>query len=114
MNENSVHGSISAYCPYYTRAIEIIGRRWTGAIVRSLLAGSTRFSDILGTVPELSDRLLSERLKELEAEGIVRRTVLPSTPVRIEYRLTDKGKALGSVVSVVGEWAERWIALPVA
>lgn len=114
MNENSAQDAISAYCPYYTKAIEIIGRRWTGAIVRSLLAGSTRFSDILGTVPELSDRLLSERLKELEAEGIVRRTVVPSTPVRIEYRLTDKGKALGSVVSVVGEWAERWISLPVA
>lgn len=110
MNAHSVSSTITPFCPYYTRAIEIIGRRWTGAIIRSLLAGSTRFSDILGTVPELSDRLLSERLKELESEGIVLRTVLPSTPVRIEYRLTEKGQALGSVVSVVAEWAERWIA----
>jgi DNA-binding HxlR family transcriptional regulator len=114
MNEKPVHGAISAFCPYYTKAIEIIGRRWTGAIIRSMLAGSTRFSDILCTVPQLSDRLLSERLKELEAEGIVLRTVVPSTPVRIEYRLTDKGQGLGSVVSVVGEWAERWIAPSVA
>ena len=112
MSEKTGIGSISPFCPYYTRAIEIIGRRWTGAIVRAMLAGSTRFSDILFTVPDLSDRLLSERLKELEAEGILRRTVLPSTPVRIEYRLTDKGEALGSVVSVVGAWADRWIAPP--
>jgi len=112
MKETSAHATISPYCVYYTKAIEIIGRRWTGAILRAMLAGSTRFSDILYTVPELSDRLLSERLKELEAEGIVRRTVLPSTPVRIEYRLTDKGQALGSVVSVVAEWAETWVAPP--
>jgi DNA-binding HxlR family transcriptional regulator len=101
---------ITAFCPNYTKAIEIIGRRWTGAIVRAMLAGATRFSDILGSIPDLSDRLLSDRLKELEAEGIVSRTVIPSTPVRIQYRLTEKGEALGTVVHAVGEWADNWVS----
>ena len=98
-----------AFCPIYHRAIELIGRRWTGAILRALLAGRTRFSDIAGVVPGLSDRLLSERLKELEAEGIVLRTVFPETPVRIEYRLTAKGEALSDVIDAVGRWAADWI-----
>ena len=101
---------ISGFCPLYHRAIEIIGRRWTGVIVRAMLAGATRFGEIRGTVPGLSDRLLSERLKELEAEGIVERQVLPETPVRIEYRLTTKGEALASVVTAMSAWAEEWLA----
>jgi DNA-binding HxlR family transcriptional regulator len=98
----------SAFCPAYTHAVEVIGRRWTGAILRSMLAGATRFSEILADVPELSDRLLSQRLKQLEAEGIVERSVTPTTPVRIDYGLTAKGRALGSVVDAVAAWAERW------
>lgn len=101
-------GALTPFCASYTQAIEIIGRRWTGAIVRSMLAGSGRFSEILTAVPGLSDRLLSERLKELEQEGIVRRSVLPSTPVRIEYSLTEKGQGLAAVVHSVAEWAEAW------
>lgn len=99
---------LSPFCPAYTRAIEIIGRRWTGAIVRSMLAGATRFSDIVAAVPGLSDRLLSERLRELESEGIVQRAVTPSIPVRVEYTLTEKGRALASVVRAVANWAEEW------
>lgn len=99
---------LSSYCPAYTRAIEIIGKRWTGAILRSMLTGSSRFSQILGQVQGLSDRLLSERLRELEAAGIVQRQVTPSTPVRIDYLLTDKGKALGGVIHSVAEWASSW------
>lgn len=99
---------LSSYCPAYTRAVEIIGKRWTGAILRSLLAGASRFSEILGQVPGLSDRLLAERLRELEAEGIVERRVTPSTPVRIEYVLTDKGESLGGVVHAVADWATAW------
>ncbi len=99
---------LSSFCPAYTHAIEIIGRRWTGAIVRCLLAGATRFSEILASVPGLSDRLLSERLKELENEGIVERRVTPSTPVRIEYSLTPKGQDLAAVVRSVATWAETW------
>ena len=101
---------LSAFCPTYHRAIELIGRRWTGAILRAMLSGEARFSDIASVVPGLSDRLLSERLKELEAEGIVTRTVVASTPVRVDYALTDKGQALSEVIAAVSTWAEQWLA----
>ena len=100
---------ISAFCPTFHRAIELIGRRWTGVILRAMLAGEARFSDIAATVPGLSDRLLSERLKELEAEGIVKRTVVASTPVRVDYALTEKGQALNEVIMAVSSWAENWL-----
>ncbi|CAA9545357.1 MAG: Transcriptional regulator, HxlR family [uncultured Thermomicrobiales bacterium] len=102
----------SAFCPVYHRAVELIGRRWTGAILRVLLSGATRFSDVTAAVPGLSDRLLSERLKELEVEGIVTRTVYPQTPVRIEYALTPKGRALEGVIAAVSKWAEAWVEHP--
>ncbi|MEO6398876.1 MAG: helix-turn-helix domain-containing protein [Tepidiformaceae bacterium] len=98
----------SAYCPKFQTAVEMIGRRWSGAIIRALLAGSVRFGDVLSRVPGLSDRLLSERLRELESAGIVSRTVYPDIPVRIEYRLTDKGRELEAIVGVISDWAERW------
>ena len=101
---------LTAFCPTYHRAIELIGRRWSGAILRAMLSGEARFSDIATAVPGLSDRLLSERLKELEAEGIVRRTVVPSTPVQVDYALTDKGLALHDVIVAVSDWAEQWLA----
>ncbi len=102
------------FCPRYHHAVELIGRRWTGAIVRAMLGGVTRFSDLTQTVPGLSDRMLSERLKELEAEGIVERTVFPDTPVRIEYHVTEKGRALASVVDSIAAWAEHWLPLDAA
>ncbi|MCC7022244.1 MAG: helix-turn-helix transcriptional regulator [Thermomicrobiales bacterium] len=102
-------GELSAFCPAFHRAVELIGRRWTGAIVRAMLSGATRFSDIGAVVPGLSDRLLSERLKELEAEGIVIRTVQPSTPVRVDYALTEKGEALSEAIMAISAWAERWL-----
>ncbi len=100
----------SAWCPKYQRTVELIGRRWTGAILRALFSGVSRFSDLGVTVPGLSDRMLAERLKELELEGIVQRTVIPDTPVRVEYTLTDKGRELESVIVAVSGWAERWEA----
>jgi DNA-binding HxlR family transcriptional regulator len=103
---------LSPFCPVFHRAVEIIGRRWTGAVVRALLAGNSRFSTIAATIPGISDRLLSERLKELEAEGIVDRIVIPDTPVRVEYRLTAKGQSLGSVVRAISQWAEAWAEAP--
>jgi len=103
---------MGAFCPYYHRAVELIGRRWTGAILRAMLVGVSRFSDLTETIPGLSDRMLSERLKELEAEGIVVRSVIPETPVRIEYRLTDKGRSLGSVIEAVTRWAGEWLVEP--
>jgi DNA-binding HxlR family transcriptional regulator len=100
-----------AFCPYFHRAIELIGARWTGAIIRALLAGVTRFSALSELIPGLSDRMLSERLKELEAEGIVVREVTPSTPVRVDYHLTEKGRALGSVLQAVSVWAGDWLEM---
>lgn len=101
-----------AFCPQYHKAIELIGSRWTGAIVRCLLTGMTRFSEISAAVPGLSDRMLSERLKELEVEGVISREVTPSTPVRVEYVLTAKGRALAGVVSAVAAWAGEWVEAP--
>lgn len=101
---------LTPFCPEFHHAVELIGRRWTGAIIRAMLAGAVRFTDIAATVPGLSDRLLSERLKELEQEGVVERTVYPETPVRIEYHLTAKGQELAPVVESLSEWAERWAA----
>ncbi|HEV8574225.1 MAG TPA: helix-turn-helix domain-containing protein [Dehalococcoidia bacterium] len=99
---------LTTFCPAYHRAVELIGRRWTGAILRALLADVTRFNEIAAAVPGLSDRMLAERLKELESEGLVLRTVTPCTPVLIEYRLTEKGRGLDSVVQAVAHWVETW------
>ena len=98
------------FCPYFHRAVELIGARWTGAIIRALLSGIVHFSELAAIVPGLSDRMLSERLKELEAEGIVERQVTPSTPVRVEYHLTAKGRALGEAVNAISAWADDWLA----
>jgi DNA-binding HxlR family transcriptional regulator len=96
-------------CTHYHRAVELIGKRWTGAIVFVLMEGPLRFSEVKQLVPELSDRLLSERLKELEAEGIVTRRVIDDSPVRVEYALTEKGRALEPVVRGLKSWAHSWI-----
>lgn len=105
-------GTAEHVCPRFHRAIELVGKRWTGAVIRTLMNGPGRFSEILERVPDLHDRLLSERLKELEVEGLVERRVYPETPVRIEYELTEKGRDLEAVVSEVERWAHRWIAAP--
>lgn len=101
---------VSAFCPYYHQATELVGRRWTGAILRALRAGVHRFSDLKAAIPDLTDRMLSERLKELEREGIVERTVFPETPVRIDYHLTEKGEALRGVMDALADWAHTWLA----
>src|SRR5437867_7158042 len=101
---------MSGFCPKYHRAVELIGRRWSGAILRALLSGVTRFTDLSEMVPGLSDRMLAERVKELEGEGIVRRKVIPETPVRVEYSLTEKGRSLEAVITAVSGWADRWYA----
>ena len=96
-----------ACCSLYHRAIELVGKRWTGAILLVLLDGPLHFSGIRQLVPELSDRLLSERLKELEGEGIVERRVLDGSPVRVEYRLTSKGQALEPALRALKQWAHE-------
>ncbi|MCZ2109192.1 MAG: helix-turn-helix transcriptional regulator [Dehalococcoidia bacterium] len=108
MNTAGHPADLTAYCPKFQETVELIGRRWTGAIIRALLAGSVRFGDILACVPGLSDRLLSERLRELEATGIVSRTVFPEVPVRIEYHLTEKGHELERIVTAIDDWTARW------
>jgi DNA-binding HxlR family transcriptional regulator len=99
-------------CPVYQRAVELIGRRWTGVVLFALLDGASRFSDIRDAIPDISDRMLSERLKEMEADGIVEREVIPEKPVRVEYRLTEKGYALREVVASISAWAGTWEARP--
>ncbi len=96
-------------CGRFHKAIELIGRRWTGAIVFLLLRSRCRFAALRAAIPEITDRMLSERLQELEREGIVDRTVVPETPVRVEYSLTKKGKALAAAVEAMATWAERWV-----
>lgn len=96
-------------CPLYHEAIELVGRRWTGAILRVLMDGPLRFSEIAQAVPELSDRLLSERMKELEARGIVGRTVKPGPPLRVEYQLSVMGRELEPALSELERWARRWL-----
>lgn len=101
-------------CPLYHEAVELVGRRWTGAIIRVLMDGPMRFSEIAQAVPELSDRLLSERMKELEARGIVQRTVHSGPPVRVEYALSRMGSELGPALFELQRWARRWLGSRVA
>ena len=77
-----------------------------------LMEGPQRYSDLKCAVPEISDRMLSERLRELEAEGILRRIVIPDTPVRVEYELTEKGCELREPLRAIGAWAQQWLPAP--
>ena len=95
-------------CEHFQRAAELLGKRWSTLIVGAMLDGATRFSDLREAVAPISDTLLSERLKQLEADGILRRVVTPSTPVLIEYRLTEEGRDLKRVIGELRRWAERW------
>jgi len=97
-------------CPYFHQAVELIGRRWTGAILETLMqAGSLRFSSIAAAVPDLSDRMLSDRLKELESNALVERTVIAGPPVRVQYALTRKGQELAPALEELKRWARNWL-----
>jgi DNA-binding HxlR family transcriptional regulator len=95
-------------CEHFQRAAEILGRRWNPQVIRVLLFGPARFGEIRERVPGISDNLLSERLKQLEAEGIVTRTVNAGRPVLIEYGLTEPGLGLGTAIDALADWAERF------
>ena len=99
----------SKMCPKYESAAEVLGKKWTGLIVRVLLGGPKRFKEIKEQIPEMSDKMLTDRMKELEVQEIVKRNVYPEMPVRIEYELTDKGKGLEPVIQSIQEWGERWM-----
>ena len=95
-------------CAKFHRSIELIGRRWTGAIIYLLLRSRCRFATLRDSIPDITDRMLSERLQELEQEGIIDRTVIPDTPVRVEYALTRKGRALTEAMDAIAEWSAKW------
>lgn len=101
--------SQESICPRYHKAVELIGRRWSGAIISAMLGGDKRYHEIRESVPDISDRMLAERLRELESEGVVVRHVFPTTPVRIEYELTAKGRALEAAIVAIEDWANEWI-----
>ena len=89
-------------------AIELIGRRWTGAIISAMRDGAERYGEIRAAIPGISDRVFVQRLVELEDNGIIDRNVAASRPVRVTYRLTPKGKALAPVLDCVTTWAAAW------
>lgn len=99
-------------CPRYEYAVQLLGKRWTGLLLFALMDGPRRFCELTATVEGLSDRVLSDRLRELEVEGIIERVVYPRIPVRVEYQLTDKGHALKPVFVAVQVWATQWVELP--
>lgn len=98
----------NAICPHFHHAIELIGKRWTGAIVCALTERPMRYAELGKAIPGLSDRLLSQRLRELEDEGLVERQVEAGTPVRVTYSLTEAGQALDPVLGELKSWARRW------
>lgn len=98
-------------CSRFHQAVELIGGRWTGAIIQTLLQGKTRYALIKSAIPDITDRMLSERLRSLVSEELLTRRVVPESPVRVEYELTEKGRSLQSSLNEIGAWAERWIPL---
>lgn len=100
----------SQLCPKFEKAMSLLSKRWTGLIIYQLLSGQQRFCTIEQAIG-ISGRLLSERLKELESQGIVKREIYPETPVRIEYSLTEKGKSLEPLMKEIEAWSQTWIAI---
>ena len=101
--------AISAFCPRFQYTIELIGRRWVGAVIRAIAGRPQRFNEILASIPGLSDRLLTERLRELEGEGLVARHVRDGRPIRVSYELTESGRSLVPVIREISAWSERWV-----
>lgn len=100
----------SEFCPYFQQAAELVGRRWCGAIVRGLLDGPRRFSELERAVESVSARALAQRLRELEQAGVVERVVDAGPPVRVSYALTERGRELEPVVAELERWAHAWLA----
>lgn len=96
-------------CSRFHHAVELIGGRWSGPILHAVLSGQYRYADIKAAVPGLSDTMLTQRLRALEAEGLLERRVVPSSPVRVEYHPTPKGLALIPVFEAISTWADTWI-----
>jgi DNA-binding HxlR family transcriptional regulator len=99
-----------AVCESFQSAAQLVARRWVPQIVWVLLGGPRRYSTLRAAIPEISDTVLSDRLRELEAAGILTRAVTPSTPVLIEYALSERGRELAKVMEGLATWADRWAA----
>src|SRR5258706_12495264 len=110
--EDTITSSKYHMCPRYEHAIQLLRKRWTGLLLDSLMGGPKRFCELTSAVEGLSDRVLSDRLRELEVEGIIERIVYPQIPVRVEYRLPEKGHDLKPVVEAIHHWAESWLPQP--
>ena len=102
-------GHTPSLCSRFHHASELIGRRWTGAIIYLLLRERCRFATLRAAIPDITDRMLSERLQQLEEEGILDRIVVPEAPVRVEYALTAKGRSLANAIDAISAWATEWI-----
>ncbi|KUP23063.1 helix-turn-helix domain-containing protein [Paenibacillus sp. DMB5] len=100
-------------CPRFEKAVDVLSKRWVALIVFVLMQGPRRFGEIEGCLSNLSGKVLSDRLKEMENEGIIQRTVYPEMPVRIEYSLTAKGNALAPILGEINSWSSEWIELGV-
>jgi DNA-binding HxlR family transcriptional regulator len=101
-------GKPAKVCPHFHAAVELVGKRWSGAILWSLSERPHYFAELAEAIPGVSDRLLSRRLRELEAEGLVERSVHPGAPLRVSYSLSDKGRALQPAIREISDWAQRW------
>jgi DNA-binding HxlR family transcriptional regulator len=96
-------------CETFQSAMELVGKRWTGAIITALRSGPMRYTQLTHAVEGVSERLLSERLKELELAGLVVRRVLPGPPVGVEYELSEAGADLSGALDAMATWAHRWV-----
>jgi len=95
-------------CPNIERAFCLLGKRWNGLIIHVLLTGPKRFKELTNIIPGISQKMLADRLKELEEQNIIVRHVYPETPVKIVYELSEKGKALQRVMEEVKKWANEF------
>jgi DNA-binding HxlR family transcriptional regulator len=96
------------FCPTYAQLMDLLSRRWMGLILRVLMSGPHRFNQIMAAIPGLSDPLLTQRLREMQARDLVKRSVVPASPVRVEYELTEAGRDLERAVRALSDWASKW------
>lgn len=108
------YGNAAARRPECTveRTLDVIGAKWTTLILRELLAGTRRYGELKSALGRVSPKTLTERLRALEAQGILTRTVYPEVPPRVEYTLTERGRSLGEIIGAMAEWGAQWGAQP--
>ena len=104
------HDGTTGMCPHYQAAMDLLARRWTGLILTSLADSPARFSELRTAVKGISDRMLSQRLVELEELGLVNRNVeAAQRPVLVEYASTQMAQELAPVFRALWEWSEKWM-----